>query len=941
MQAFESDSEDDDWQHEQNTTYSTEDTSSEKVQNFKHVSNQDKWVRNDHIMSARFSASEEEPSFLELFECEGVGDDDFPLKSDYLIPAPTRSNNDVTLSHQYTGRQRLNEPRSSLSAALTGNSSNLIIPTLLAGIRSSNEPHSASSRSTMRPNTTSSSNSDALSTTLCRMLGGDTSLPSSATPARGSARTVSSLSKRGDFDSFEGSIGIRTHSEEDMMERIVNFATALGAKAIHSAVSLSPGMALSASVGYPEPHEIVRAATSMGYGRRSVVDDSQRFTSLSEDDYPEGGVNNTQQPSQSTESNRRSTSQRPGPTRTSPTSIPLSSTSDNQSARAKRDSSDDTYKPADTNSSSRNGSMGDGGKEHEEFRNQMSRLFRLAIKRSTSSSQTLNENHDIERREERQKLQRSEAIIRYLEMRRQEYHEQIRQELIDKAEKSRLKRQRLEEAHQRHIEAEKVKENQKKEKSKPKWHPTLHRVTSKSHQEHSEGGEPNITEALGPDEEYEEGVERRVRLPAESLTLQRSKRATGHLAKHRASVMRTIPIMISLDRKIGISAQTLEVWGIDADSGRKDPSRDKRFYKFNHMADTALRNKKAASRLVARFADLPFRDFTTGIPIDPVIELGLIEDHQFEKDLNDVATLGSVSLSMSPEPMGKLTRLGKQMAEIHQRIALKSRRGVALVYEQPTRISESAVSSHSLAKTSSMLAVGSQQLLLSRSRQDSQVERTRSRSGSVLEVKSPSKSTVAPGSRSASARATRSASLNAGRQSSRANSVVMFADQTVDFVATSRPRTGSRVNFSNHSVSAQNFASNSSILTMGGNFGSSESQIAMGSQGQSINLRGSRLELSVPTLSQTNVDGASSSRSLEGVGSSTFTSLDSMQLQNPFLSGSHQESVLAIQTEEPHRPAPRKPKILPLKMDDVLSTENVRVTELKHLAYFKWQMPQQ
>ncbi|KAJ3215738.1 hypothetical protein HDU67_010376 [Dinochytrium kinnereticum] len=951
--------------------------------------------------------SEDEPDLFDSEE-EDSGDEGWKLSSSSLEDKIERDFEWWDLhgttvfagDNQYTGRQPpRHEPQSSLSALLTGAPSLTIplrgfsagmTPRSFGGIRQE-QSYSPSRPRMTRPDTTSSVNSDAMSN-LSRMLA-ETSTPSSATTCRGSARTVS-YSTRGE-ESFE-SIGFRTQSEEDMVDRIVTFATRLGVKALETAVNLSPGTALSASVGYPEPHMIVRAATAAGFGRRSTTGDDQRvFSTTNEDDYEEGGVGfrNPEFPQKdgegrskdqhdsahsSYQSSHESNNQKTPPDASSGTSR-IGSTGDaagvvkNGRNMSKSEVSSATASAhekiltADRKDGRRGESLSDNPRS------------RLALGANTTKTTTLNGAKN----DSKSKF-RSEAIIRYLELRRQEYHEQIRQELLCKAERSRLKRQKLEDAHKRHVIEEQNKAGQKKDKSQkrppffllhetipehyrtPKYlqieaemHPNLSRIIPK------DVNDDETSKESGPvDDSQKTGLDdaKKVQLPPDPalFKLGIAKRVASHLAKQRGSVVRAMPMMISLDRKIGISAQTLEVWGIDVASQRQDPRKDRRLSKFSQMADTALRNKKAATRLVTRFSDLPFRDLTTGMPTDPMIELGLIEDNQYERDLNDVTTLGSLSMPGSPEPLinsGKLARIGgsassseakknapppkeevpvftaEEMAEIQQKIVERSRRGTALLFEpeEPSEVPDETrstfLSSLSLQNSGSMLALGSQAVLGS--------NHSRSRSSSILE-KASSKSLLH--SRAASARqtASRSASViqpaltpRVASGGSRANSVVMFADQAVEILPGSRPRTASRVNFSNRSTAGEAALHDD------------DDDGKLSTRGQSLasmTTEARAMEIPLPESLSPSVESNERNYQLMEAGvTSAVVSMDN--LSTDFTPSSRLQSLISVKNHEPRGQIP-KPKVLPLSMDDVLRMENVKLTELKHLSYFRWQMPE-
>ncbi|KAJ3102426.1 hypothetical protein HDU97_000569 [Phlyctochytrium planicorne] len=392
--------------------------------------------------------------------------------------------------------------------------------------------------------------------------------------------------------------------------------------------------------------------------------------------------------------------------------------------------------------------------------------------------------------------------------------------------------------------------------------------------------------------------------------------------------------------------------------------KDKRTQVFNQMADTALRNKKAATRLVNRFSDLPFRDLTTGLPTDNMIELGLAEDNQYERDLNDITTIGSLSMPGSPEPLppiGKLGRIGtastsssggkivplppppaaeenlfsaEEMANLQQEIAQRSRRGIAALFYEPKEEKEEESGSESqtpnrspsvlmssqqqIQPASSTLVIGGSQIINDNgsmgSRAGSRIL-THSRSNSVNESGRPRSSpTRATSARNQSSRPSSSvvnqnspASLQPRAASgktgaSRSNSVVMFAEQTTTLDETM----------------LQNGSIGNSHISLSGPEGRPKSALK-----SSIKTTTTEADVSV-ALEKLDRD-LSENASVTDLSLSLDGSLVEMGLDST--------SDVNMVNREHH-----KPVILPLKMDDVLVMENVKLAELKHISHFRWQM---
>ncbi|KAJ3114353.1 hypothetical protein HDU96_002231 [Phlyctochytrium bullatum] len=595
--------------------------------------------------------------------------------------------------------------------------------------------HAASSPSSgtqHRPATTTSTQSDPI-TTLSRILfetSGPAVAAAAGSPTRGSSGTGSqaatSAAKRrqsGNLLGEEvvdgapgGALGWRTQSEEDMVDRVVTFATQLGAEALQTAQLLSPGTALSASVGYPEPHDIVKVAVATGY-RKSVVDLGQRSAPQDLDnEFPEPRSVLTSAPSSqsagtSTDESLRQMNRMQSEARGSHT----------ESANSSERKQSPAYETETANLAAER-DAGVGEKVSKRRLTMHERLENVRPKVPLRPRRQQRDNFDAERREERLKLQvnfsldnvsrvlkRTEAIIRYLETRRREYHEQIRQELLERAERSRLKRLKLEETHLRLLGKQQQTEmTTKKPRMKrppmfliheaiPEHYKTKKyiEIETEMHPHLMQNRMMNHDKA---DEERRDQVEDKTHTErAFEHAGGNSEQSPGHMDNLEA--MARPKLMKSLQ-------------------GTRNSRKENRLSTFNHMANTALRNKKAALRLVSRFYDLPFRDLTTGMPTDNMIEIGIEADDQYDRDLNDFAALGSLSISASPDPaLLTPSRVGRnasgapgsassadakkakrrqesagarpvftreQLEEIQTLIAQKSRRGTAILVQVDT-----------------------------------------------------------------------------------------------------------------------------------------------------------------------------------------------------------------------------------------------------------------
>ncbi|KAJ3124030.1 hypothetical protein HK101_006218, partial [Irineochytrium annulatum] len=249
-----------------------------------------------------------------------------------------------------------------------------------------------------------------------------------------------------DVERIAMGLGPRTDSEDAMVERVMGYAAKLARGSVVGASTLSDGMALSAAVGGLNGASAfgARALDAMSRTRSASAGsrgNSQRILPPETDEYMEGGY--------TTVATITVVAEQLAAGAAVPedlaTSRPLEVTFDDETPKEFQSAFSVDVKQRSSAGMNRRGSALEPVK-HMKYSD---RLKYAVPKVPTRPIKIKKEVSDMDRREEKLKAERSEVIIHYLEVRRKEFHDELRDEILSKAEKSRQKRQKLEEIHAR------------------------------------------------------------------------------------------------------------------------------------------------------------------------------------------------------------------------------------------------------------------------------------------------------------------------------------------------------------------------------------------------------------------------------------------------------------------------------------------------------------